>query len=220
MSINISQKLGLSAALVVGIVGCFSESAEAGRFIYSGSSNNGVDAEFILDTEKKTIEKLTLEDVDGEIFATASGGVNASEFEESDLLGINPGDLDFLPAITYTFEENNLEGKLFIPFPSETENFSLEGISVTSPSIENFDTIFENNKNQNGEVRIPGLISIQGNVEQFGTPGGDRFMVTKIVKQDIPEPTTAAGLLATLFVGGLSLRKGDRRVKSKAIIKN
>jgi hypothetical protein len=228
MNINISQKLGLSAALVVGIVGCFSESAEAGRFRFSGNSDNSVDADFILDTEKEIIEELTLKDVDGETFATASiGGVNASQFEDFGELeslldrSIDPEDLGFTPTIQYnlTFGTDEVErGILYIPS-------DFEGIDEDNPSVNNFDNIFENNS-QDGKLTqlIPGiLIRKEGDneiVENFGIGASEGFTVTELKKQGIPEPTTAAGLLATLFVGGLSLRKGDRRIKSKAIIRD
>lgn len=222
MKINISQKLGLSAALVVGVVGCFAESAEAGRFIYSGSSNKTLDAEFILNTDKGIIEGLTLKKGDIEILSGAStDSVNPSEFTDSDfeeletLLGKDIDPEEFSPAIKYdlTFDTDEFKGTLYIPS-------KLEGLNIDNPSVSNFDNIFQNNKDQNEEIRIPGLISIQGTAEDFGVVDSGPFTVTKIEKKSTPEPTAAAGLLTVLAVGGLSLHKGDRRLKSKAIIKD
>ena len=62
MNITISQKLGLSTALVVSLVSCFPQSAQAQLFRVSGSSdikegsNNSVLTEFFLDTETGVIE--------------------------------------------------------------------------------------------------------------------------------------------------------------------
>ena len=138
MKINISQKLGLSAALVVSIVGCFSESAEARRGRFSGNSDKSTEAVFELDTDNGgVIEKLMLEiqgddEDDEKTFASAStGSVNASRFTGSDPnlseLGIELNPDNFPIRYDLTFDQNNLTGldeltgTLYIP--SDSENF-------------------------------------------------------------------------------------------------
>lgn len=250
MKINISQKLGLSAALVVSIVGSFSESAEAGRFIFTGNSNNSVQADFILDTDQERIEELTLKNVEGKQFASSSiGGVDAFPIDRDELNKLVNGSLenDELLASEFieyelTFNENNLEGlddlkgTLYIPYRTESERNNLidnliafDNAFATNPQIQDegipgilIRNFVEELDDEKQKIEIEGIDSI---IEIFGVAGNSSPF--KVTKQDIPEPTTAAGLLAVLAVGGLSLRKGDklkghgssdRRVKSKAII--
>lgn len=259
MKINISQKLGLSAALVVSIVGCFSESAEARRTRFSGNSNadnknNSVFADFFLETDKPFSEAIDTFSIteDGESLpfnTSPRGSVTASEFTSDDveeLIGqlqqLSPesdresienqlrSELNDFNVVEYEFTLDGLpsyQGTLYIPFETESEQNNLIA-SLTA---------FDNPKFF-GEGIIPGtiirnpedndIILINDNtqaIDLFGVGGGgEKF---RVIPQDIPEPTTAAGLLAALAVGGLSLRKGDklkghgksdRRVKSKAII--
>ncbi|MEO1372998.1 MAG: PEP-CTERM sorting domain-containing protein [Cyanobacteria bacterium J06635_10] len=263
MKINISQKLGLSAALVVSIVGCFSESAEAGRFRVSGQSDHSLEVDFILDTDKPfsgAIENFTAikEDNSENLVLndrSPSGTVMPSQFTDSELdtLADRLEMLDIIDNIDDTdeieFDSSNVieydlrftglpdyNGTLYIPYRNDDERDDLVA------SLAAFDDAFDSNEDIR-EEGIPGIfirdfvpeadadtqkITINGvdkAVDIFGVAGQSGPF--KVEKVNIPEPTTAAGLLAALAVGGLSLRKGDklkghgssdRRVKSKAII--
>lgn len=252
MNINISQKLGLSAALVVGIVGCFSESAEAGRFILTGQSNqkqgskNSVEAKFILDTDNGVIEDFKVIDlitgnllndslpVEGETVKPSNFTDEERGFVNELLDKVKQSELD-LDNDLIQYELTGFQGlpnyevQLYIPYRTEDEKNSL------ASNLAAFDKAFADNP-QIQDQGIPGIIirdfiaDIDGSQENsvdgkaldlFNVnSSGSTFTVKEIKKQSTPEPTTAVGLLAALAVGGLSLRKGDRRVKSKAIIKN
>lgn len=238
---------------MVSVIGCFSESAEAGLFRGSGSSDpkrgseTSVDVVFYLDTDKGIVENFTAiesigKDASREPFLDVSspiGNVEPSDFTSSDLntlkeqlreVGGDDNDLGFITdnVVKYdlTFaddsELSNYKGTLYIP-----------GLDASLAALDN---IFASNNIETAE--IPGILirdfvkeldgenqkiiinGVESTIDLFGVGGSNPFNVKKVNKQNIPEPATAAGLLAVLAVGGLSLRKGDRSIKSKTIIKN
>lgn len=186
MNINISQKLGLSAALVVSIVSCFSQSAQAQTlddlFSFSGQSNikegtnNSLFTEFILDTDTGVIEDFTaIEQNTGTPVLNVSSPratVTASEFttdERQNLssllaqLGQNLGEDELNQVVEYNLNSfdglPNYEARLYIPYRTEDEKDSL---------ISNF-AAFENALETNEQIRnvgLPGIV-IRDYVEEL-----------------------------------------------------
>lgn len=179
MNIKISQKLGLSTALVVSIVSCFPQSAHAQTlddlFSFSGFSNikegtnNSVLTEFILDTDTGVIRDFTAigEQTDGTPVLNVSSPratVTPSEFttdERQNLssllaqLNQNLDEDELNQVVEYNFNSfdglPNYEATLYIPYRTEDEKDSL---------ISNL-AAFENALETNEQIRnagVPGII--------------------------------------------------------------
>ncbi|MEM7717105.1 MAG: hypothetical protein AAF349_26740 [Cyanobacteria bacterium P01_A01_bin.68] len=182
MNITIPQKLGLSTALVVSIVGCFSQSAQAQLFRVSGSSNikegtnNSVLTEFTLDTESGIIRDFTaIEQTDGTPVLSVSSPratITASELTTDERqtlsnllaqLGQNLGEDELNQVVEYNLNSfdglPNYEATLYIPYRTEDEEDSL---------ISNL-AAFENALETNEQIRnvgIPGII-VRNYVEEL-----------------------------------------------------
>ncbi len=174
MNITISQKLGLSTALVVSIVSCFPQSAQAQLFRFSGQSNikegtnNSVFTEFILDTDTGVIQDFTaIEQTAGTPVLNVSSPratVTTSELTTnerqtlSDLLVQLDQNLDedeLNQVVEYNLNSfdglPNYEATLYIPYRTEDEKDSL--IS----NLAAFENAFDTNE-QIRNVGFPGII--------------------------------------------------------------
>lgn len=195
MNINISQKLGLSTALVVSIVSCFPQSAQAQLFRFSGQpnikegTNNPILTEFILDTDTGIVEDFTaIEQTDGTPLLSVSSPratVTASEFttdERQNLsnllaqLNQNLGEDELNQVVEYNFNSfdglPNYEATLYIPYRTEDEKDSL---------ISNL-AAFENALETNEQIRnvgVPGII-VRDYVEELD--GSQRVTIDGVDK--------------------------------------
>ncbi|MGB6296672.1 MAG: hypothetical protein WBF90_10845 [Rivularia sp. (in: cyanobacteria)] len=182
MNINISQKLGLSTALIVSIVSCFPQSAQALRARGSGSSdikegsNNSVFTEFILDTDAGVIQDFTaIEQTTGTPLLNVSSPratVTTSELTTDERqtlsnllaeLDQNLGEDELNQVVKYdlnSFEGlPNYEATLYIPYRTADERGSL------SSNLAAFENAFDTNE-QIRNVGVPGII-IRDYVEEL-----------------------------------------------------
>ena len=182
MNITISQKLGLSTALVVGLVSCFPQSAQAQLFRFSGQSDikegsdNSVSTEFILDTDTGVIEDFTaIEQTTGTPRLNVSSPratVTTSELTTDERqtlsnllaqLDENLGEDELNQVAKYDLNSfdglPNYEATLYIPYRTADERVSL------SSSLAAFENAFDTNE-QIRNVGVPGII-IRDYVEEL-----------------------------------------------------
>ena len=182
MNITISQKLGLSTALVVSIFGCFSQSAQAQLFRVSGSSdikegsNNSVLTEFTLDTDTGVIQDFTaIEQTSGTPLLNVNSSqatVTTSELttdERENLSNLlaqldqNLGEDELNQVAKYDLNSfdglPNYEATLYIPYRTADERGSL------SSNLAAFENAFDTNE-QIRNVGVPGII-VRDYVEQL-----------------------------------------------------
>lgn len=182
MNINISQKLGLSTALVVSIVSCFPQSAQAQLFRVSGSSdikegsNNSVLTEFILDTDTGAIEDFTaIEQTTGTPLLNVSSPRATATTSElttderqtlSNLLAQldeNLGEDELNRVVKYDLNSfdglPNYEATLYIPYRTADER------GILSSNLAAFENAFDTNE-QIKNVGVPGII-VRDYVEQL-----------------------------------------------------
>ncbi|MDY6902029.1 MAG: hypothetical protein SWZ49_28755 [Cyanobacteriota bacterium] len=182
MNINISQKLGLSTALIVSIVSCFPQSAQAQLFRFSGQSdikegsNNSVLTEFILDTDTGAIEDFTaIEQTTGTPLLNVSSPRATATTSElttderqtlSNLLAQldeNLGEDELNRVVKYDLNSfdglPNYEATLYIPYRTADER------GILSSNLAAFENAFDTNE-QIKNVGVPGII-VRDYVEQL-----------------------------------------------------
>ena len=182
MNINISHKLGLSTALIVSIIGCLSQPAQAQLFRFSGQSDikegsdNSVLTEFFLDTDTGVIEDFTaIELTTGTPLLNVSSPratVTTSELTTDERqtlsnllaqLDENLGEDELNQVVKYDLNSfdglPNYEATLYIPYRTADERVSL------SSSLAAFENAFDTNE-QIRNVGVPGII-IRDYVEEL-----------------------------------------------------